>query len=208
MDKKEYWKARYLRGKAERDAARPPDCVLQLLDTELAYLAGLIDGEGSFGISQDNTASRYKPVMTITMNSEPTIQWVAAKLGVTYTTVKRKDTRHNTGWRVCMAGQRLVLLTRRALPYFITKRAQAEAIVRFGDTYVAQKGNGERHPEEVFAARAAIQLQIKHLNRPHIYGPLPPGWNQALEWLDRSAATCAGSTDDLTPNPSAAGAAA
>lgn len=190
-----YWKCRYRRQKAGREAAKTPDCLLDLIDTELAYIAALIDGEGSFGILRAKSAARYVPVMRLSMNSEETISWLANKLGVSYQTVKRNSPKHQTSYVTHIGGKRLIHLVSRTLPFFITKRGQAHAIMRFGRTYIPQRGNGQRHPEGIFVVRAAIKTEIHHLNRPHIYGPLPPETLAVLATLDQLVGTSASSSD-------------
>ena len=57
--------------------------------TDLAYLAGLIDGEGYIGIQQGRMWNRphttwrwrYKLVVVITMCAKPTIRWVHQHFG-------------------------------------------------------------------------------------------------------------------------------
>ena len=49
--KKEYDRARYLRLKAEREAQKPKDAIETLMPEERAYIAGLIDGEGSIYVA-------------------------------------------------------------------------------------------------------------------------------------------------------------
>lgn len=176
--KKDYWAARYQREKALRQSEKGEDCLLSLTSTELAYIAGLIDGEGSFGVCKVKSPSRYVPVMSISMTCGVTIGWLSTKFGTTCNTVKSTAIatgQCRTQYLTRINGKRLVLLCSMALPYFITRRAHAEQILRFGETYIAQRGNGQRHPEWVFAERASIKLMLHHLNRPHIYAPPPPG---------------------------------
>jgi hypothetical protein len=49
--KKDYDRARYLRLKAERQARLPPEQIETLTSEERAYIAGLIDGEGSIFVT-------------------------------------------------------------------------------------------------------------------------------------------------------------
>lgn len=172
--KKSYWATRYQRQKQLRQATRATDPITTLTDTELAYLAGLIDGEGSFGVAAVRTACRYVPVMSLSMTCERTMQWFGEKVGVGLNQVSRKKPSWRDQFKLRLCGQRLILFCSLALPFFVTKKEQAEEILRFGETYIPQKGGCRPHPEWVFAKRAAIKNRIHRLNRPHVYGLIQP----------------------------------
>lgn len=172
--RKPYWARRYEMQQDARKAAQPADPIELLTQPELAYLAGLIDGEGSFGVMQVPGPSRYVPVMTISMTSEITLQWISGKTGVSYGSIPRYKPTNLTQYKARLSGQRLVFFCTKALQYFVTKRAQAEQILNFGKTYERQLGGGRGFPERVFLARAEIKHRIHQLNRPHIYGQFKP----------------------------------
>lgn len=79
--KQEYDRARYLRIKAEREAAKPPDPIAQLSETDLAYLAGLTDADGSIYVTHTNRLRTYYPTVTWAMTHKETIEWVQVAVG-------------------------------------------------------------------------------------------------------------------------------
>jgi len=107
------------------DAEQERHLVLALSDTELAYLAGLIDGEGSFVI-----AKGY-PVLSLGSTDKPVIDWLCQKLGGSFTAYPNGGglgTKPFYRWRLSKS-RAVALLALRARPYWIIKRTQAEAAI-------------------------------------------------------------------------------
>lgn len=171
--KKKYWSNRYFSEKEAKGKNKTPDVISAFKDTDLAYFAGLIDGEGSFGIIKP-VGKVHIPVMSIAMNCETTIARFAKFFSVTYSVVIRKEPQHMPGYVTKITGKRLVLFCEKSLPYFVTKKTHAEMMIRFGLTYIYQKGNGEPLPGWVVDERSKIKSILHQLNRPYIYGPYRP----------------------------------
>jgi len=78
--KRAYDRARYLKKKAEREAKRPPDPITLLSVEERAYIAGLVDGEGSIYIAAvgPRRERTVYPIVTVAMTSREVIEWLAA----------------------------------------------------------------------------------------------------------------------------------
>ncbi|MGF6692968.1 hypothetical protein M2318_003045 [Metapseudomonas resinovorans] len=151
---------------------RADDPIARLSDLDLAYLAGLIDGEGCFSIQKTPAASRYFPILSVGMTHHPTMQWYTDKLGALLDTIPPEHDGYLPKLRARVSGKRLVALCALLVPFLITKREQAEEVVRFGETYIPQ-GMRKAHPEWVYRKREVIQQRIKQLNRPHVNGVCP-----------------------------------
>jgi len=142
-----------------------------LTDTQLSYLAGLLDGEGCLMIANTRGASRYIPELNITMTHERTIRTVADWLEVPVKLVKRSNPKPH--WKqqyaLRMSGKRVAALCKLLLPYLITKHGQAELVIAFAKTYIKQGGPSVRVPAAVFAKRKRLQGRVHRLNRPNLH---------------------------------------
>lgn len=67
--KQDYDRARYIRLKVERDKLKPKHPITKLTETEKAYIAGLIDGEGAIYVA--NCRNTCYPTISISMTSAP-----------------------------------------------------------------------------------------------------------------------------------------
>ena len=109
-----------------------------MTDTELAYLAGIIDGEGCFFIGLFRTKAtknllNYQTYIKISNNEKSLIDWVHEKAGATNIQQDR-PTRKSLVNRTCFSSQitgaTLDALLPRILPYLVIKRRQCEIMMR------------------------------------------------------------------------------
>lgn len=109
--------------------------VAHLTKTEIAYLAGIIDGEGSISISASRQKSRrgrvYKLRVRITMVDTETMGWLAEKLGARLYRTEPRGLGRRAFYTLALEGEAAIPLIRRCLRYLITKRRQAELALEF-----------------------------------------------------------------------------
>lgn len=160
----EYWRDRYAHLKRQREQAKPTDPVALLTDVEAAYIAGLVDGEGSFTISR-NVRGVHIPAIDIIMTFRPVIEWFASRLGVTVRSRTPRSARYRMQYHVRVAGKRAVNLCVILLPFLRVKKDQANLMIRFGDTYNPHEGWERKITPEVHEKREQIRLEIMRLNR-------------------------------------------
>jgi hypothetical protein len=138
-------------------------------DTTLAYLAGLIDGEGSIQInpSRGKSGKRYW-CLTIQISSvgDGFLEEMRDRCGalgtITYWKsrgVTRAHHRRITNWRIYALQGRWLL--ERVLPYLVLKKDQAEVALAF----LAKKIVGRNKiPLEVKDERYALAMRMRQLN--------------------------------------------
>lgn len=142
---------------------------VNLQDTDLAYLAGLLDGEGSYGIFRDKTGPNtvvWRPKITISMTDEEVIDFVATTWGTTRHKVKRKqyNPNHNEQYVTIISGKKAIAFSEAIRPYVRLKVRQIDLFSRFGETY--STSNPER--DEV---RKSIYLLMRQYNNDRRYHP-------------------------------------
>jgi len=137
-EKKAYDRARYQQIKAQRLADRPPDPITLLTLEERAYIAGLIDGEGSIYVAAvgPNRDRTVYPIVTIAMTHDGLIKWLAEKLQAG--TVKlhnqtslRRYPYLKPQYRMQVFGKRAKLLCQVIYPYLRVKKEQARLVGEF-----------------------------------------------------------------------------
>lgn len=177
--KQEYDRARYIRLKAEREAKKAPDPIATLPQDARAYIAGLIDGEGSIfvaavGPQRDKTVY---PIVFIAMTDRPVMDWLAETLGVSKPLVHnhtnlRRHPYMKPQYRVQLFGKRAQLLCNALLPYLRVKHRQAELVTRFPcDARIAPGVKIER--SAINEIRFRLRDEINGLNHVATRNPVP-----------------------------------
>lgn len=103
---------------------------LSLSETDIAWLAGLLEGEGSFRLD-DRPSKRYlkstappAPVMKVSMTDKDIIERVSKMLKKDYYQASRKTTGNKTEYIVsCQVRSILIYLLPQLLPYFGERRS-------------------------------------------------------------------------------------
>lgn len=147
---------------------------------KLAYLAGIVDGEGCLCIYRVNPAkyNRYqnpcfRSSLTISNTRKELFNWIEEHFGNLNHSKKhrrsifKKHSQHERWiyeWTV--QGNRLVDLCNQLLPYLVLKKRQAELMIEFRKTFDLQKGFGAHTPlsPDIIALREDIRIEIKRLN--------------------------------------------
>jgi hypothetical protein len=149
---------------------------VDLSETQAAYLAGLLDGEGCFtflrqGVGKGHSrAATVYPQVILSMTHEPTVAWVAELLGYRYydRSGGKRGPRWNIAYRFAIYGRKAQELCKALMPYLITKRVHAEVLLAF--PYPEPNRSGKRRGAAVvdadtLAARHALVERMKALNQ-------------------------------------------
>jgi hypothetical protein len=165
-----YDQERYARRREAERARRPPDAIVLLSQTDLAYIAGIVDGEGSIFVAAVGPARKKTvyPIVTVAMTHRGVIEWLANTLDAG--TVKKHNhtnvRRHphlKEQFRVQVFGKRAQLLCRAMLPFLKVKHEQARLVGEFPvDARVAPGVKIER--TEINEVRYRLRDQINALN--------------------------------------------
>ena len=115
---------------------------------EIAYLAGIIDGEGSiyignFSSNPKTGAKYYQTNMEVTNTSKELIDFLIHTFGGLVNQYTEKQSPKNgrkTYWRWIATGERLTHLCELILPYLTAKIRQCEIMIEMRSTY---KGKGK-----------------------------------------------------------------
>jgi hypothetical protein len=130
---------------------------LPLWPTAWAYIAGILDGEGSIGLASHTQPYALCPTVRVVNTHHGLIGELGRLLGGgTRCHLAGRPNQRST-WRWECSGTLAYEVLRRALPYLIVKRAHAEAILS------ARQGPALNGPE-ARAHNLAIRERIRQLN--------------------------------------------
>lgn len=180
QDKSHHWRDVYCHGcRAElRRLHRKPRCTVRpgiypcglgqkqnhhdhLTDTELAYVAGLVDGEGSIWSSYPKTGMRPL-ALVVSMIHRPTIEWLHGKCGG-YVSPRRSNAANaRQAWVWHLHGIRSGSLLKRIIPFMVTKREEAEVGLKLWATFWVNQWRG-RLTEETVALRRRHGQELRDL---------------------------------------------
>jgi len=157
--------------------------------TDLAYLAGIIDGEGSiyignFSCNPHTKLPYYQTSMQVTNTDEALIRWLQETFGglVNGKSKENTDRPRRTAFVWTATGERLTHLCELLMPYLICKKRQAEIMLKMRATFTKNGATKGRQgvpilPEEVRILRQTLMDEMRGLHiRIHSYknhGHLP-----------------------------------
>ena len=149
-------------------------------EIKLAYLAGIIDGEGSISISDNRKTQKkmhFTTQLSITSTDEILLKWITTNFGGKYSSYTPKQLAKNTRknaykWQV--SGKMLATLLNSVLPYLVIKTREAEVMIEMRSTfhkdcklYVKYKGASNAHPvlkEGILEKRLKCIAELKKLH--------------------------------------------
>lgn len=145
---------------------------------QLAYLAGIIDGEGCFYIGR-STRKNLKKFRTICYQTRILvvntdfilIEWLKSNFGgMTYSRKVRDGWKTKYEWLI--ASDQAAIITNAVYPYLVIKKPHANVFLRFKNTVGIMRDHGRVKPTspEVLAIRENCYYAIKHLNHRNSLG--------------------------------------
>jgi len=119
-----------------------------IVETDLAYLAGIMDGEGSIFIAKQKSKLRTNPSyilrLSITSTDKPLCEWIMGKFGG-HIIYDKKQSSRGTGYKACyhwrIVGNKAKAILIGIQKYLIIKKEKAELAILFQDQ---KRGIGSR----------------------------------------------------------------
>jgi len=102
-------------------------------ETERAYLAGILDGEGCLGIYKIRR-KYYITKIQVTNTRLKLLKWLQDRFGGNIYTSKDPRSNRKQVWNWTVAAKKAAIVAEAALPYLLLKRLQAEAIIKLQAT--------------------------------------------------------------------------
>lgn len=139
------------------------DMDMPLSKVEAAYIAGIVDGEGSIFSSYPRSAASPLRI-SVTMIHKPTIEWLHAKCGGQFFAHRTKQPNARPAWGWCLKAVRSRALLRKIIPYMVAKIDEAKVALRLAETIWYPQRRG-RVTEETQTERCRMGQELRDLKR-------------------------------------------
>ena len=133
-----------------------------MTEVEKAYIAGIVDGEGSIGLWRHHKNETHTPNVTIANNSLPLLQWIQSKAGGHIVSKKKRQAHHGDSYAWSVRQDRAIKFLNEIKAYLILKKPQAELIT---GEYKAVTHRAGKYTPEMLMKKEALAAQIRSLNK-------------------------------------------
>jgi hypothetical protein len=129
-------------------------------NVDLAYIAGLVDADGTITLSTRNTKGSTRVNFEIASNKPECLYWCLAVTDMGH--VYKKNTKYGPTYSWNVFAKQLRQLLPAILPYLITKRYQAEKMLEYFEMVDRVKNTKDGYRK---AAVSRIIEQMQHANK-------------------------------------------
>ncbi|TLZ32316.1 MAG: hypothetical protein E6K20_02260 [Gammaproteobacteria bacterium] len=131
----------------------------QLSDTEAAYLAGIIDGEGTITLTRTHRGENRRPVVSISSTELSLLLYVRSVVGAGRITSKvRAQDHHSPAFAYTISSRQALTLLGRVWPYLRTYKAGRACLLV--EEYVRVTPRNGRYTPHQRAARQAFEQRF------------------------------------------------
>jgi hypothetical protein len=122
-----------------------------LSEVNAAYVAGIIDGEGTITLTRNHRSENRRPVVSISSTELPLLTYVRSVIGAGRITRKmRTRDRHSPSFAYCISSRQALRLLAQVAPFLRTYKTQRASLLL--QEYVGlTPRNGRYTPEQVVA---------------------------------------------------------
>ena len=148
-------------------------------EIDLAYMAGIIDGEGCFFITKvpkkegdGYVSEHYRGLLKIENTDKILLDWLeitfsGTRSATTRSTSSRQFQREVFSW--VATGDRLLDLCEQLLPYLVIKKKHCENMIKFRKTYTNQIGSNKISDENLSIRQECLEQSRKLNSRWHLH---------------------------------------
>jgi hypothetical protein len=137
----------------------PPRIIKRLAPADAAYLAGLVDGEGTVTLSRQHRNERRRLVVCISNNELPILHFVLTAIGAGKITSKRTyQLRHAASYTYQISSRQALDLLKQIRPYLRSYKARRAQLIL--DNYLALTPRNGKYSADTAAARTSFEVQL------------------------------------------------
>jgi hypothetical protein len=133
---------------------------------KLAYVAGIIDGEGCFGMHYYKKLNRHYLTVDIYNSCTELLKWLSENFPGNYREIKAPSKKIHTNWKpqfIWRSNEHQTLqFLRDILPFLIVKKKQCELAIKFRETFLKRECPVSPKTKET---RRLIYEEMKALNQ-------------------------------------------
>lgn len=135
---------------------------MNLSETDKAYLAGIIDGEGCITVWKSGRYDNRVVTVAVAMNDKQAVDLLYEAFGGCLFHIKKQNPKWNDSWRWAVKSRRAKVVLEALLPYLRVKTRQAEAALELISSFTHIGGRATVEQRE---KQALLHSQISALNQ-------------------------------------------
>jgi hypothetical protein len=126
-----------------------------MVDTELAYAAGLFDGEGSISLVRQNNNRSHSPQVSVASNDCEVLVWFQKRFGGSIVTKQPRKPTHSVSYDWRLTDRRALTFLRIIRPYLVIERKIRRIDLLLNDYVTCTPRNG-RYTKEMAERKQAL----------------------------------------------------
>lgn len=131
-------------------------------EVEKAYLAGIVDGEGTVTLMKHHKNETPIPFVSVANNNYELLSWIKALAGGNICAKKKRLPHHNNSYVLNIRHDRALRFLNEIKKYLIIKRQQAKLITT---EYKSVTHRAGRYTPELLAKKYELVAKIRQLNQ-------------------------------------------
>lgn len=131
-------------------------------EKQFIYLAGIIDGEGTFYISP---APHFRHRILVVNTDERIIRWLVNNFGgLVYKRSSKKHPEWKLKYEWIVVKADIIPICKGLLPFLTSKKEQAELMIKLRESFANIHGRNKQVPEDIYKFRCECKDKITQLN--------------------------------------------
>jgi hypothetical protein len=130
---------------------------VKLSDTEAAYAAGILDGEGSIYFSRNRTSRWPSPIVSVASTDRELLEWLPARLGGSIVQKRTYQPQHALSYDWKLTDRRALEFLKIVRPYLVIKRKMVRCDLLLAEYLACTPRNGRYTSEMVARKRDLIE---------------------------------------------------
>ena len=119
-----------------------------MADTELAYAAGLFDGEGSISLVRQKNNRSHSPQVAVASNDCEVLLWLQKRFGGSIVTKQPRKSTHSVSYDWRLTDRRALAFLQMVRPYLVIQRKIRRVDLLLNE-YIACTPRNGRYTEEM-----------------------------------------------------------
>ena len=125
---------------------------MKLSDTEAAYAAGILDGEGSIYFSRNRTTRWPSPIVSVASTDRELLEWLRTRLGGSIIQKRTYQPHHARSYDWKLTDRRALEFLKIVRPFLVIKRKIVRCDVLLAEYLACTPRNG-RYTSEIAARK-------------------------------------------------------
>ena len=131
-------------------------------EVEKAYLAGIVDGEGTVTLTRHRKEETPGPRVTVANNNLRLLEWIKSRAGGVIVSKRKRKPHHNDSYAWCVQQNRAIRFLGEIKQYLIVKKPHADLILQ---KYKSVTHRAGKYTPEMLKKKMRLVAQIRKLNQ-------------------------------------------